>query len=389
MRGGPGVEGDNIGDEDIGAFRQSALSVRESVRDFDAGDYVAAEECLRWGRIAALDDDDVAALLRARVYDRGWDSLEILTFVEQLHERGANDAVLEGIRASVRDANGPRSTKRSRRTRAEMAAIRKALVRVVRENQPVTVRQAFYAMVRDGLIAKTETEYKKTVCRLLGELRESGDIPFSWISDNCRWMRKPRTYDSLADALESTRRTYRRALWNDQDVYVEIWIEKDALAGVISDITAEWDVPLMVVRGWASKTYLHSAAETIAAVGKPTFIYYFGDHDPAGVAIPRKIEAEIRRYAPGAEVHFARLGVNEDQIALLNLPTRPTKTTDSRAGSFKGESVDLDALPAEEFRRLVSHAITQHIDPDVLERTRQIEEVERESLDALVLRGAA
>src|SRR6202023_1926847 len=115
-------------------------------------------------------------------------------------------------------------------------------------------------------------------------------------------MRKPRTYASLRGMLELTKETYRRAVWSNQDAYVEVWLEKDALAGVLYKETAPWDVPLMVTRGYPSVSYLHEAAEIIADQGKPTFIYYFGDHDPSGHDITRVTEAGLREFAPDADI---------------------------------------------------------------------------------------
>ena len=74
-------------------------------------------------------------------------------------------------------------------------------------------------------------------------------IPYGWIADSTRWMRKPKSYSGLVDMLSTTRDTYRRALWSTQPAYVEVWLEKDALAGVIYTETEDWDVPLMVTRG--------------------------------------------------------------------------------------------------------------------------------------------
>jgi hypothetical protein len=105
------------------------------------------------------------------------------------------------------------------------------------------VRQTFYQLVSRGIIEKTEAEYKHTVVRLLGEMRRARRIPFDWIADNTRWMRKPRTYSSLADMLERESEFYRRALWDSSEDYVEIWLDKDALAGVLYQVTEEFDVP--------------------------------------------------------------------------------------------------------------------------------------------------
>lgn len=275
---------------------------------------------------------------------------------------------------------GPSPIKRARRSRAGMEQIRDAIYYVLVADNPMTVRQVFYQLVSRGAIEKTEAEYKHTVGRLLTEMRRAEEIPFGWIADNTRWMRKPTTYDSIRDMLELTKETYRRALWNDQPHYVEIWLEKDALAGVLYRETKEWDVPLMVTRGYSSVSYLYEAAEAIKAQRKPAYLYYFGDHDPSGRDITRATESGLREFAPYAEIHFERVAVTEEQIEILQLPTRPTKATDSRSKSFTGESVEVDSIPARLLRSLVTELIERHIDRNILASTQLVEERERETL---------
>ena len=274
-----------------------------------------------------------------------------------------------------------RSIKRSRRTKTAIQNLKQSLVDVVKEIQPATVRQIFYQMVSRGLIEKTEASYKNTVVRLLTDLRVEGALPFNWIADNTRWMRKPKTYSSLESAIKRTAEAYRRSVWDEQDVYVEVWLEKDALAGVLWDITAAWDVPLMVTRGYASVSYLYSAAETIITQNKPTYLYYFGDYDPSGIDIPRNVESRLREFAPDAEIHFERVAVNRQQIEDLNLPTRPTKKTDSRSKGFEGESVEVDAIPPDILRELAQDCITQHIDDHQYEVMQEAEQSERKVLE--------
>ena len=268
----------------------------------------------------------------------------------------------------------------------------------------MTVRQVYYQLVSRGAIAKTEREYKSTVVRLLTAMRREGALSFDWIADSTRWMRKPRTYGSLNRMLEYSARTYRRSLWDDQNAYIEIWLEKEALAGVLYRVTDEWDVPLMVTRGYPSLSFLHSAAEVIAAVDKPTHLYYFGDHDPSGLDISRAVEDGIgemldnkltaHHESPvlasfnsfdaifgGDRFTFERVAVTQEQIAELDLPTRPTKQTDSRSASFQGESVELDAIPPTTLRQMVTDCIERHIDADALSKTRRIEVLERETLE--------
>jgi hypothetical protein len=233
----------------------------------------------------------------------------------------------------------------------------------------------------NSLIEKTEGEYKQTVIRLLVDMRRSGEIPYEWIADNTRWMRKPKTHYSAAVALEEFANAYRRDLWVVQPVYVEVWCEKDALAGVLFDVTRKWDVPLMVSRGFSSLSFLHSAAENIEAhEGKTAYLYYFGDHDPSGRAIDRVIERTLGELAPDSSIAFKRVAVTEDQIEEWNLPTRPTKTSDSRSKNFRGRSVEVDAIPPDTLRSIAEECITRHLDDDVYNAIRGTEQVERETL---------
>src|SRR5262245_17312434 len=183
-------------------------------------------------------------------------------------------------KAVAKRVYGSSPIKRIRRTKATLGMLSTELVLLIGSYKPMTVRQVYYQAVSRGLIEKTEKAYK-LVCRLLAEMRRNGRLPYDWIADNTRWMRKPRTYSGLASMLEYAQSTYRRAIWDDQEAYVEIWLEKEALAGVLVDVTAKWDVPLMVTRGYPSLSFIHSAAETIQAEDKPIFLYYFGDHDPS------------------------------------------------------------------------------------------------------------
>ena len=153
--------------------------------------------------------------------------------------------------------------KRFRRTKAAVTSIRDAICEVLQADHPQTVRQVFYALTVRGVIKKVEIEYHRTVIRLLTEMREAGDVPFSWIADNTRWQRKPSTFVGLEHCLNSTAEFYRRDLWEAMPVYVEVWCEKDALAGVLLEETKTYDVPLMVARGYASRSLPAQCGEDI------------------------------------------------------------------------------------------------------------------------------
>jgi hypothetical protein len=280
---------------------------------------------------------------------------------------------------------------RQRRGKAEVQRLRQSLYGLLEGDHPMTVRQVFYRAVSVKLIEKTELAYKGTVCRLLGLMRREGQLPYDWIADNTRWMRKPTTYTSMEEALRRTAAFYRRSLWADQDAYVEIWTEKDALAGVLLEVTREWDVPLMITKGFASLSYLYEAAQQIKRQAKSAYLYYFGDHDPSGVHIDRRISTDLHRLAPDAEIHFKRVAVLPNQIAEWELPTRPTKRRSAIAKTFEGDSVEVDAIPPARLRELCSDSIAQHVDQQQLNRTKIAEKSEKEILTRLQssIRGGA
>jgi hypothetical protein len=273
-----------------------------------------------------------------------------------------------------------KSAQRKRRTRTEMAALRDGLFAIVEADHPTTNRSVLYQAAAQGLVEKTEQEYQSTVCRLLLEMRRSGRLPYDWIADNTRWMHKPQSYNSLDQMLAISAATYRRALWLNQPVYVEIWCEKDTIAGVLLEETEPYDVPLMVARGFASESYLYSAAQAIIAREKPAYIYYFGDHDPSGLLISQAIERGLRRLAPDAEIHFEREAVAPWQIIAWDLPSRPTKESSHSARGFAGPSVDIDAVPSRTLRALVRTCILRHLDGGALVEIEQAEQSERDIL---------
>jgi hypothetical protein len=279
---------------------------------------------------------------------------------------------------------------RKRATVDEVNSRRGHLVAILDEMQPMTVRQVFYQATVRGVIDKTEAGYKKIQTDLVW-LREHGLVPYSALADSTRWQRKPRTFSGIEDALRETARLYRRSLWADADCYVEIWLEKDALAGVVAPVTYEYDVPLMVARGYASLSFLQSAAEQIRELERPTYIYHLGDFDPSGVDAGRNIERRLREFA-GSEIdiHFERLAVTQEQIEAWTLPSRPTKATDSRSRSFGfTESVELDAIRPAELRWLVEATIQQHMPVEQLKVLREAEKSEKELLTVWAQEKAA
>jgi hypothetical protein len=269
---------------------------------------------------------------------------------------------------------------RVRASKSEVQARRQALYAIIAEQHPMTVRQVFYQL---GLVEKEETGYDKVQADLT-RMRLEGWLPYDWLTDSTRWQRKPASFGSVEEALEETARFYRKSLWNSAASYVEIWIEKDALAGVIYPVTARYDVSLMSARGYASLSFLHEAATYIGLLDRPAFVYHLGDFDPSGVDASAKIEQRLREFAPKADITFERLAVTERQIVDWRLPTRPTKKSDSRSKRFGEISVELDAISPGDLRALLEQAINRHLPQDRLEVLKIAEARERELITSLV-----
>jgi len=274
--------------------------------------------------------------------------------------------------------------KRRRATREEMEERAAFLIDYASAHGPVTVRGLYYQAEVAGVpgIDKSEAGYNKVQTQVL-RLRQEGRLPYHAIADATRYMRKPRTFDGWEEALQSTARLYRKNLWADSDVEVEIWIEKSALAGVIYPITAEYDVPLMPTGGFTSETFAYEAVEQMRGSGRRLMIYALYDFDRSGRDASASLREKLDRFGAlyDVEIEFAELGLVLEQVVDWQLPTRPPKrlsTADRRwPHAFAAE---LDAIPPDDLRALVRQAIEQHLPADQLDFLQQVEAAERATL---------
>jgi hypothetical protein len=149
-------------------------------------------------------------------------------------------------------------------------------------------------------------------------------------------------------------------------------------------------VPVVVSKGSASLTQVYNSFLNIfgaARVGKQSYIYQFGDHDPSGVVAWKAIERRLNEFCDEHDCPrpiVERIALTPEQIRRYRLPSRPTKREgNTHAKGFKGRSTELDALPARVLRQLVRDCIEQHISPTELETLRAAEESEREIITQL------
>ena len=223
--------------------------------------------------------------------------------------------------------------------------------------------------------------------RQLLKLRRSGAVSYADITDGTRWITRPDTYDEPAPDARRRRRVLPARLWHDQRVDVHLYTEKDAISGVILPVTDRRTCRSACSAATRRRSFAWSVARSLQpTTGRCTSTTSATTTRAAwtrGGASPSK----VHDFAPDADVTFTRLAVTPEQIEEMRLPTRPTKSTDSRSRGFRGGSVEVDAIPAPALRELVEDAIEQHIDPDALRLTRMAEDNERRVL--LAMRGTA
>lgn len=271
--------------------------------------------------------------------------------------------------------------RRTRRTRQQLANIDDLIYEVVEANKPCTVRQVFYLVTSQGGVEKTESGYRQVQSRLMA-MRTTERMPWKWLTDNTRWRHAARAYRSARHAVGIAANSFYLDLQAYQDTRLEVWVEKDAVSGVLHPVTHKYRIGLMPCRGFPSFTFLMSASADANEDSRPFKIIYLGDHDPSGAIIDTKVRQHMERYYEGEFLGVERIAVNVEQIARFGLQTRPTKKSDSRAKNFEGESVEVDAIPPNELRKLLESAIQQHIDPHAMDMALRIEEQERETLKA-------
>ena len=276
-------------------------------------------------------------------------------------------------------------TKRYRRSPEVLNEILAASQKVIAEETTVSLRHLFYRLVSLGLLEKTEGDYVKLSGYTM-KWRRDGSIRWSSFVDSNRWYHGVQTYDDLSEALQNSKKCFRRNLWQSQKIYVEIWTEKEAIAAIAQQAAEPFGVPVFPMKGFGSGSALYSIAQSIRYYqqqGKDVYVYHLGDHDPSGRCID---ESTVRNLEEdhGVDFNFERIAVTPDQIKQYNLLTRPTKKTDPRARNFEGESVEVDALPPHVIRQLVESSITQHINVQQWQREKEIEDMERETFELLI-----
>jgi DNA topoisomerase VI subunit A len=274
-----------------------------------------------------------------------------------------------------------------------MEALRTAIHDLARDNKVCTVRQIYYLGI--GRYWDKDTGGKRKnysmVVRLAGQMREDEQLPWHWISDNTRWVRRPNMYLSADDALETWIANYRRDLWAYQPRKVEVWCESDSIAGVIQPITLHYGVELFVCRGQSSKAYVREAAMDYKADGRPVHILYVGDWDPSGLAIENAVGERMARYGDqDAPLRFERVAVTAADVQSDRYTAHASNRKDTNFKRFESlcaeerldanVAVEVEAIPPRELRSRLEAAIEAQMDGHEWEVAKAAEQSEIEHL---------
>jgi len=240
----------------------------------------------------------------------------------------------------------------------------------------LTLRQLYYQFVARDLFPNTERSYNMLGC-VVNDARLAGVIDWDSIVDRTRGVKGNAHWKSPQEIIKSCAKQYKIDKWDNQEYEVEVWIEKDALVGVISSVCRELDVDYFSCRGYVSQSEMWGAG--YGRFNKPTIIFHLGDHDPSGIDMTRDIQERLNMFAEDV-VEVKRIALNQDQIKKYNPPPNPAKVTDSRYESYRelygDESYELDALEPRVLESLVRKHVLEVRDEDLWESMCVKEEVD-------------
>jgi hypothetical protein len=231
------------------------------------------------------------------------------------------------------------------------------------EGMQLTLRQLYYQFVARNLIPNKPNEYDKLGV-VIANARLAGLIDWTAIEDRTRNLKSLQHWKDPGQIIEAAYNSFVVDRWAGQVYRVEVWIEKEALVGVIADICEELDVPYFACRGHVSHSEMWSSAmrlQEYADRGQKTVILYLGDHDPSGMDITRDIRRRQEMFDGCYDIR--RIALTMAQIEDHNPPPNPVKITDSRSNSYiadyGNQSWELDALEPRVLRNLIEHHVSE------------------------------
>lgn len=254
----------------------------------------------------------------------------------------------------------------------------------------LTLRQLYYQFVAADMIPNNEKSYGK-LGNVINKARLAGLINWSHMEDRTRNARSNPHWDNPSEILDSAASSYRRDKWENQTHRIEVWVEKDALIGIVGDISSKLDVTCFSCRGYTSQSEMYSAGKRLDDYilnDQIPVVLHLGDHDPSGIDMSRDIEERLSMFLYGNEFEFKRIALTMEQIEELNPPPNPAKFTDSRYREYvhthSTESCwELDALNPNYMTDLIERNILRYREEEKWEEMITVEETERSQIEEI------
>lgn len=230
----------------------------------------------------------------------------------------------------------------------------------------LTLRQLYYQLVSRNVVPNTEKSYK-ALGALVSDARMAGLIDWDAIEDRNRSPIIWAEYNNLQELVEAAQYRYRLPRWEGQDNYVELWVEKAALAGVLRPLASKYHVTLMVNRGYASTSSMYESAQRFidSSEGRPAVLFYLGDHDPSGEDMVRDIYDRMVTFGVN-NIDVRKLALTTPQVRKYKPPPNPAKVTDSRAKKYIAEHGphcwEVDALDPKTLASIIERAFQEVTD---------------------------
>lgn len=244
----------------------------------------------------------------------------------------------------------------------------------------LTLRQLYYQFVARSLIPNSVNEYKR-LGKVVSDARLAGLIDWYAIEDRTRNLKGLSHFENPGEVLDAAVASYRTDKWSTQPYRVEVWVEKEALAGIVSRACQPLDVNFMCCRGYMSQSEMWSGSRRYRGyngLDQGVVVIHLGDHDPSGIDMSRDIIDRLDIF--GQEPEFRRIALNMDQVEEQGPPPNPAKVTDSRyrnyVAEYGTESWELDALEPQYLVDLITKAVLSFRDEKLWQ-----EAVEREQAD--------
>lgn len=235
----------------------------------------------------------------------------------------------------------------------------------------LSLRQLYYQFVARDIIPNSERSYKN-LGNLINDARMAGLISWTSIEDRGRGIRPWLIQEDERQVLEGIEERFAIDLWERQKVYVEVWVEKDALTSVIERPCGRFRVPYMPCKGYLSASEAWRAGQRFKDKydqGHDCVVIHLGDHDPSGLDMTRDNAERLKTFSDSALIDVRRIALNMDQIVRYSPPPNPAKISDSRSTNYITQyghtSWELDALEPKVLEDLISSEIRSLIDVDL------------------------